>query len=198
MGIEKGIKMSFRNQLKRLGACDESLEWVENKTIEQAWLTYENPEWMLWILIKTDLDLTDPVCDMAELVLHLVPEECQLACIWALDAAKRRASKDELKAASDAAYDASASLITCIGSSAAAAAAAAYYAAAAAYVFSAASLFDSDARTRYITDRAAYVCVAAGYNAGTTEQKKQCDILRKYFTIDQVKEAFNKLVVKGY
>jgi hypothetical protein len=26
------------------------------------------------------------------------------------------------------------------------------------------------------------------------EQKKQCDILRKHFTIDQVREAFNKIV----
>ncbi len=87
--------MTFRYQLEKVGACQESLEWVKDKTIKQAWETCEKSNWMLWILSKTGLDLVDPICDMAEEVLHLVTEDSKLACIWAISAARRRASKDE-------------------------------------------------------------------------------------------------------
>jgi len=190
--------MSFRDKLGELNACEESLEWVGNKTIEQAWKTCKDSQWMIWILSQMDLDLTDPVCDMAEGVLDLVPEEHQLACIWAVSAARRRAKQDELDAAYDAAY-------------AAANTAAAYAAADAASTYFFANY--ADYATRSVTKVASYVAADAAaahaaayadaaaaddsfnYNTAYSKEKKnQCDILRKYFTIDQVKEAFNKLV----
>jgi len=198
--------MTFRDQLQRIGACAEAKEWVGDKTIEQAWETCEDSQWMLWILSRTDLNLTDPACDMAERVLHLVPEESQLACIWAVSAAKRRANFDELNAASMAVNDAAKSA----AKSAAANWAASVYAcdaayAAACYVVSyssARAATHASARAADDASRAAYYAACAvasdtaniAYYATMQEKKKQCDILRKYFSIDQVREAFNKLV----
>jgi hypothetical protein len=188
---KKIMIMTFREQLVELDACYESLKWVKNKTIEEAWKTCENSEWMIWLLNQTGLDLIDPVCEITERVLHLVPEDGQLACIWAISATRRRASKDELAAAYvatcnaasyyvDAAHNATLSRTAayCCAINAccdvSSVASAAYYGTALTYADS----------SYYCADDTAY----------RREQKKQCDILRKYFTIDQVKKAFNKLV----
>jgi hypothetical protein len=173
-GDKKGDKMAFRDQLEELYACSEALKWVGNKSLEEAWKTCKNPDWMLWVLTKTNLDLIDPICDMAEEVLHLVPEDRKLACIWAISAARRRASKDELTAASTAAYAASFGYGAINLPAAAAAYAAEYYGAA----------------------NTVSLCTSSASADKNDEKNKQCDILRKYFTIDQVSEAFNKLVVQ--
>jgi hypothetical protein len=163
---------------------------------------------MLWVLTKTDLDLTDPICDIAEGVLHLVPEEGKLACSNAINSARRRDSKDKLNSAISAAADYAARSI---------AAAVAYYASrsiAAAAVRScscnaAYSTASNAANARCthvayaahaanaLTDAANALTDAAGAAYSTAyrkERKKQCDIFRKYFTITQVKKAFKKLV----
>ncbi len=174
--------MKFRDKLKNLNVCDESLEWVGNKSLEQAWKTCKDSDWMIWILTKTDLDLTDPICDIAERVLHLVPGDRQLACIWAISAARRRASIDELDAAFSAAYIATENTFNTAYDASNAAAAVA----------------SDDFSANYAADAVYYAANAANYDddddAYFIEKKKQCDILRKYFTIDQVREAFNKLV----
>jgi len=211
--------MTFKNQLKKLDACSEAKKWVGNKTIEEAWRTCKNPHWVLWVLVKADLDLIDPICDIAEGVLHLVPEEYQLACIWAISAARRRASKDELDAASYAANNAfyhdsvddvyvSACTNATINSRAAADAAAKSAANAAEYV---SALYDGNifdiSMSIYSTSGNAISAIY--YAVGSTEiiakvrdytdacnkeNKKQCNIIRGYFNIEQVKESFNKLV----
>ncbi len=179
--------MSFRDQLEKLYACSESLEWVGNKSFEEAWKTCKNPQWMLWFLTKTDLDLVDPLCDMAERVLDLVPEKCQLACIWAISAARRRASKDELDAAKAAATDAAYAVSYNLNFPVAAAAYAAEYYGAARTVSLCAS-----SGAAFVVSMCATAADAAA--AEKEEENKQCDILREYFTIYQVREAFNKLV----
>ncbi len=216
--------MTFRDQLVKIDACPDSLKWVKNKTIEEAWKTCKNPEWMLWVLAKTGLDLIDPLCDMAERVLHLVPEESQLACIWAISAARRRANEDELDAAATAAEaiaDAEGEAATedadCAAYSASDAAAYAKYFATYATCSASDNVADyaADYAARAVAVAACYayrtahcanntdsyavaVSVSAADSAFRTaynrEQKNQCDILRKYFTIDQVKEVFKKLV----
>jgi hypothetical protein len=175
--------MTFRDQLEKLEACQESLDWVGNKSLKEAWEKCENPEWMIWFLSQTDIDLVDPVCDMAERVLDLVPEDNQLACIWAISAAKRRAKLDELDAAYDAADAAAAHYSTCC----------AYYANAYYASRAAASAADS---SRVFANKVAYYAAAAtiDFDDYIKENRHQCDILRKYFTIDQVEEAFNKLL----
>jgi hypothetical protein len=245
---EKGTKMSFRDQLDKLKACREALKWVGDKTIEQAWETCEDSQWMFWFLTQTDLDLIDPLCDIAEGVLHLIPEESQLSCIWAISAARRRANIDELDAAFSAAehsagiyarsnavayYAAYAAYATADYCSFAARAdtyaygayATAHYAACTASEISIAKDNDASraasddasrsaadaasnaadaasdaasyaARASSNTNRSLWAVVSdnASYAAYRNEKKKQCNILRKYFTIDQIKEALNKLV----
>ncbi len=175
--------MTFREQLEKLEACKSALIWVKDKTIEQAWETCENSQWMFWILSQTDLDLVDPTCNMIERVLHLVPEDGQLACIWALSAAKRRASKDELKAASYAAYRAipEPSLENMRDGSRS-------------VVYAIAHITEYDIEHINAAVAAADAVRAAVASNYDKENLAQCNILRKYFTIDQVKEAFNKLV----
>jgi hypothetical protein len=215
MGTTKGDKtMTFRDQLVELDVCPESLKWVGNKTFGQAWKTCKNSEWMIWILYKTGFDLTDPICNIAEGVLHLVPEDMQLACIWSISAAKRRANKDELTAAKAAADDSircaiSTSSNSVVDYAAGNAIHAAYCTVS--YCTSRTSLTLTDpsltalgyaddvltAAAEAVADAAyadAAYADANDFDASFKERKKQCDILRNYFTIDQVKKAFNKLV----
>lgn len=179
--------MKFKDKLKKLKACSNSLKWVGNKTIEEAWKTCKESQWMIWILSRTDLDLTDPICDIAEGVLYLVPKDSKAVCRRAIRAARRRANKNELNAA----YKAAVAAANVYGDNdltyASYAAVNSIYAAAsccdfnaiscANYAFSVFSVFDS--------------IYAGSYEE---EMKRQCNILRKYFTIEQVREAFNKLV----
>ncbi len=181
--------MTLRDQLEKLGACDESLEWVRGKTIKQAWETCENTSWMFWILIKTDLDIIDPVCDMAERVLHLISGDEQLVCSNFISKTRKRANKDEsitayiTARAASTYYDDYAHNAACR-----CAVRAAYTACNSDYAADAAGYAARAAAASYLS------CSSAYYAAYKKEQKKQCDILRKYFTIDQVKKALKKLV----
>ncbi len=188
--------MKFRDQLEKLEACPESIEWVGNKTIEQAWKTCKNSDWMIWILNQTDLDLTYPLCDMAKRVLHLVPEDHRLVCSNAIRAARSRANQDELNTvsvAADAAYDRTFNDISHD------AVRTAYFAASAVTDASCVAVYAARAAAEAALNAARNAASeAAGssayYDAYIKEQKKQCDILRKYLTIEKVKKAFNKLV----
>jgi hypothetical protein len=196
--------MTFREQLEKLRACHEALIWVGNSSLEESWETCNNTEWMLWILNKTDLDLTDPICDMAERVLHLVPEYSQAVCKRAISAARRRAKKDELDAAFAAATAVS---VAAYDAARVDASYSARYAADSSYnwgYYSTARAAASAAATTILTFdtyRVAFFAASAhAASANNTdndyfeERKNQCNILRKYFTVDQVRAAFNKLV----
>jgi hypothetical protein len=164
--------MTFRKKLEKLGACSESLKWVKGKTIEQAWKTCQKSEWMIWILTQTDLDLIDPLCDMVESVLDGAPEQ---VCLNAINLSRCRASKDRL-------YDAARAVSTDAGDS---------------YLHFAAGCLVRYVATRDASQAAYTVANAVRYAIGAQfdkERKKQCNIIRKYFTISQIKEAFNKLV----
>ncbi len=180
--------MTFRDQLDRLEACPESLEWVQDKTIEEAWETCKNTEWMLWFLTRTDWDLIDPVCDMVERVLYLVPEDIKLVCSNAISVARRRGNIYELANVWSAAK---ATAVNAAPAASAAAYAAYYTARIHAAYDAAAAAATCYAATSYASNTIYY---ARGYDDYKEEKEKQCDILRKYFTIDQIKEALNKLV----
>jgi hypothetical protein len=159
---------------------------------------------MIWILSQTNLDLIDPVCDISERILPLVPENLKQVCFNAIDAVRRRYPKRKIQDAANFARI----FITNISSNLSfrASDSAAYMAARTANAARAAGY----AATAYAADGGATyadyaVAHAIAYNAmifndvdfyvvRTKEQKKQCDIIRGYFTINQVKEAFNKLV----
>ena len=96
--------MKFRDQLKAMGACSEAVAWVDNRTLEQAWAECERSQWMLWLLRKSRIDTSECEGHFALRVWHLVPEDAQLACAWAIDCALRGADEDEIDAASYSAY----------------------------------------------------------------------------------------------
>ncbi len=164
--------MTFREQLVKLRACHEARQWVENKSLEEAWLTCEKSEWMIWVLMQTNLDLVDPLCTIVESVLNAEPEQI---CLNAIKLSRQRASTDELYIAAGAvSNDTNASYLH------RAAGALARYAARCANI-------DAYAAASYA------VCCVDVINYDK-ERKNQCDILREYFTVDQVRAAFNKLV----
>jgi hypothetical protein len=126
---------------------------------------------------------------MAERVLHLVPKDGQAVCRRAISAARRRANQNELNAAYKAAaraagiYDHSNAV--------------AYYAAFAAGNVAAFAAGNGASEIYYVCYGAASAIAATTAHdaiAYDNERKNQCDIFRKYFTIEQVQKAFNKLV----
>ncbi len=36
--------------LKKLGACQEAIDWLGERTVEEAWLVCEGGWWMRWLL----------------------------------------------------------------------------------------------------------------------------------------------------
>jgi len=42
--------MSFKQELIERKACKEAIDWVEDRTIEQAWNDCHHGDWMLWLL----------------------------------------------------------------------------------------------------------------------------------------------------
>ena len=45
--------MTFAQRLKKLGACDEAVQWVGTRTRAQAIRDCKRPEWMFWFLTRT-------------------------------------------------------------------------------------------------------------------------------------------------
>lgn len=41
--------MTFREQLIQMEACPEAVEWVGNKTLEEAWAECGRFDWMWWV-----------------------------------------------------------------------------------------------------------------------------------------------------
>jgi len=99
--------------LRKLGACGEARKWAEPyATLEEAWKVCTRPDWILWLLDKTELDKNDPrfrlmACDFAESVLHLVPageDRPRRAIEVARRFASGDADREEMAAAKDAAW----------------------------------------------------------------------------------------------
>jgi len=146
--------MKLQQFLKKLGACDDCIEYIGNQSALDAWNNCERGDWMLWIAKRQGVDvkvLTLAKVRCARLVEHLMKDDRSIA---ALVAAERFSSgeitREELDAASAAAYPASsADASTAYAASAYAASADAYaYAAAyaaAAYAYASAAYADSAA-----------------------------------------------------
>ena len=105
--------MTFREYLVSLDACAESVEWVGDKTLAEAWATCERADWMLWLVSKIDGSYTPRLrlaaCACARTSLKYVPageDRPRLAIKCAERYARGEATKDELAAARAAAWDA--------------------------------------------------------------------------------------------
>jgi hypothetical protein len=99
----------FKDELKAIGACEKALEWVGDRSLEEAWAECDRGDWMLWYLSKTGYDkrkLTLVKVKCVRLVQHLLHDERSLK---ALDVAERyalgEASEEELREAAVAAWD---------------------------------------------------------------------------------------------
>ena len=174
--------MNLREQLQSMDACSEAVEWVGERTLEQAWAECPRGSWMAWLTRRLHLDSRAAAADMAERVWHLVPADAQLACAWAIDAARRGADADEMQAAAGAAA-AAADAAAADAAAAAAAADAAADAAAADDAAADAAAWAADAAA----DTAWAAAAAAG--ARTAERAAQADIMREHFTYDQIAKA---------
>ena len=148
--------------LDKYRACNEAIEWVGERTVEEAWAECPRGDWMLWIYAKMyptnikEITLAKGHC--ANTVRHLLRDE---RSIQAIDIAiafgeGRDISLKQLNEAayqaSYAAYDAASSAATFAFADYASASSAAAYAA---YAVSAASDAASDAAS-YAASYAAY------------------------------------------
>lgn len=179
------------DKLRAMDACAPALQWIGNRTIEQAWRECERSEWMCWLLERIapgDPRLRLAAADMAERVWDLIPDEpTRLAAAWAIGAA-RRGDADEMRAAAYAASTASAAAAYAATSAyahaAAAYAAGAYAAAAAAYAATAYA---------YATCAAEAADAAArSFASRADESAAQADILRGYFSAREIGRLFRQ------
>ena len=151
----------WSDALVRLRACDEAVEWAKTQpSFEAAWNSCERGDWLLWLAARIGVDRRVVVlaaCDCAELAAPYWRDDSILACVWAIDAARRwargEAELEEVRAAADAAAYAYAD--------AAADAAYAAYAADAAYAAANAAYADAAAYAAAYAADAAYAAYAA-------------------------------------
>ena len=101
--------LQFAEYLKSIDACDPACKWQEGKDLETVWNTCERGDWMIWLLVNSENEVTDRELRLiavkcARQVQHLMKDE---RSINALDVAERfangEATQEELTAARDAA-----------------------------------------------------------------------------------------------
>jgi hypothetical protein len=125
----------FEDLLIELNACEDAIDWVGDKTIEQALADSQRGDWLLWLAKRLDLPLnklTLAKARCAKTVIHLMKDQ---RSIDAVNAAERfgldECTIEELNtAATDASYAAAAYAVSADAYYAAYAAAYAAYAAA--------------------------------------------------------------------
>jgi len=106
----------MKNILKKLCACEESFEWVGDRTPEQAYNDCPRGDWLLWLFQRTNpedlqlLVLATGHC--ANTVRHLMTDSRSTNAVDVTIAfGEGRASKEELDAARVAARDATTAVI---------------------------------------------------------------------------------------
>ena len=176
---------TFVAHLTRLRACAEAVDWARTQPdAKTAWGACQRGDWMLWLAGRAGVDRKQVVlaaCDCAEPALvHLADDASLLACVWAIDSARRWARGEtdsrEVEAAAYAAYDAAYDAAAAYAAVAYAAAYAAdAYAAYAAYAAAAAAAAYAAAY-----DAAAY---AAAYAATSA------DLVREHIAWSDVERA---------
>jgi hypothetical protein len=167
--------------LETKGACEESLEWADSQSDQDAWAKCERGDWMLWILAKlAGRDPASPerrkvtlaACACARLALVYLPkgELRPLKAIEAAEAWVRGDSSVTLEDLRKARY----------ATAYAAAADAAYAADAAAYAAYAAYAAAADAAAD-AADAADAAAAAAAASARASTLKKCADIVRTFY-----------------
>jgi hypothetical protein len=173
--------MLFREQMIKLGACSEEMEWLGDRTFDQYWAECERADWMMWELSHR-IDkrrLVGLAGKLAATVSHLYKKDSVVKdCIQATqDYSKGRISEEELKLHSDAASAASTDAAYYDTDAAYYAVRAAYYAVRADYYAACAA---------YYAAYAVRVCARATVVRDDAERKQHkimCEIIRKEMSI---------------
>lgn len=67
------FKGEFKERLLALGACDNALLWVGNRTLEEAWAVCNNPPWMFWLSARMlDYEGWSGIKDIVEVCASLI------------------------------------------------------------------------------------------------------------------------------
>lgn len=182
---------TFRDSLRRIGACEEARDWAGDRTARQVWADCERPDWMLWLLGKVDdsgagsptrRKYVAIACECARLTLDIFEEQFpdDKRPRNAIELCERYAAGEDIffediRNASYAAWNASAAAWN--------ASYAALSASAAAWNASGAALSASDAAVS-ASDAALSASAAALSASGAALRAillKACDIIRKHF-----------------
>ena len=79
----------FKEKLQALNACKEALEWVGERTPEQAWNDCHRLDWMFWLIERVGVDAklaTSVALKCARLVEHLMKDERSKNALDAVEA----------------------------------------------------------------------------------------------------------------
>ena len=160
---------TFKEYLHSVDACQPAIEWAGDKPVEQVVAECHRGDWLLWLANKCGVELhplTLAKAHCANTVRHLMTDERSVKAVdVAIAFGEGRATRDELDAATSAAYAATAAAAAYAAAYASAAAAAAAYAA------------DADA------------------DAAVANQQQTADICRKYIgdlIIEKVNQTLNQ------
>ncbi len=165
--------------LKKNLACRPALEWLQARTLAEAWEQSERGDWLLWLAAKSGVDrrrLVMAACACARLALVHVPpgEERPRVAIETAEAwCRGEATIEQVRKASrnvDAAYAAAAAAAT------------------AAYAAYAADAADAAAYAAYA---AAAAAAYAAYAARASALKKAADLVRGLISCAEVEAAIN-------
>ena len=167
----------MKKLLIKLRACEDARGWAGEKSIKEIVEQCHRGEWLLWLAKKVDIGLqplTLAKGHCANTVRHLMKDERSIKAVdIAISFGEGKASKEDLDAASDAAYAAAYAAADDAAYAAAASASDAAYAAYDAYAAAAAAYSAAYAAA----DAAAYAADAA---ARTQNQKQTADICRQF------------------
>ena len=125
--------MTFKEYLESMNACQEAVDWVGDKPLNECWQTCDMPDWMLWLYGRNNPDKTTCVkiaVFAARLVLPIWQEKypddkCTQQAIEAAEKWTENPSEENRQAAEAAAWAAAAAAARAARAAAAAAARAA-------------------------------------------------------------------------
>jgi len=172
--------MNYLELLREFCACAEALNWYDQQSSEQAWLSCERGDWMLWIASKLNVDrkiIVLAACDCVETSLQYITigeNRPRVAIEAARGWAVGTATIEDVKIAADAAAAAA------YAAHAVAAHAAAHAADAATAAADAATAADADAdacTVAVVADAAAAAAYAADAAYGTWADAKSKSLL---------------------
>ena len=103
---------TFKQYLELLKACAAAIEWAGDKPVEQVVAECHRGDWLLWLANRCGVELqplTLAKAHCANTVRHLMTDERSVKAVdVALAFGEGRATRDELDAATSAAYAAAA------------------------------------------------------------------------------------------